>query len=171
MNETVNMIFTLIFGLVLGVVLLFITYKICLKIFSNGERDAILNNSALAIIIASIFISAGFVVSGIIDPLVHTIETLNSQGIVGKDFALQAVYYTILFSSMALMISLAASVIGFKAFDLITKDINEASEIKNGNNNVAIIGGAIIFVLSLFIKFGVIQLIESFIPYPNTPIF
>lgn len=171
MTDNLNLIFTLVFGLLLGVVLLFITYKICLKIFSNGEKNALLTNSALAIIIASVFISAGYVMSGIIDPLVHTINTLNSQELTGKDFLLQAVYYTVLFSFIALFISLFASVVGFKAFDVITKGINEAQEIKNGNVNVAIVGGAIIFVLSLFIKFGVIQLVESFIPYPDIPVF
>ncbi len=76
-----------------------------------------------------------------------------------------------MFSITALVLSLGTSVIGFKAFDLITKDVNEADQIKKGNVNVAIIGGAIIFVLSLFIKYGVIQLLESFIPYPDIPVF
>lgn len=59
----------------------------------------------------------------------------------------------------------------FRVFDLITKGIDEIDEIKGGNVNVAIMGAAIIFVLAMFVKFTVVEIVEELIPYPETPIF
>ena len=150
----------------IGIFILSITYKL-VTWFGKKYYDISEKTSAFSVFTASILFSVGYLVSGVIQPLISSFRLLNTQEsawlVAGKYLGMGAVYITIAFIS-ALMIGLLSTYL----YSRLTP-IDEWKEIKENNWGVALIVSAIVITLTLMSKSGVILIIESLIPYPELP--
>lgn len=124
-------------------------------------------NLSYSIYTASIIISVGIMLSGIIDPLLSSFRLLNRQSdsfvLAFKYIGTGAIYIGIAYTA-TILIGLISSFM----YSKITP-INEFEEIRKNNVGVAIIVSSTIITLTLLTKSGVILLIEAIIPYPQLP--
>lgn len=150
----------------IGIFILSITYKL-VTWFGKKYYDISEKTPAFSVFTASILFSVGYLVSGVIQPLISSFRLLNTQEsawlVAGKYLGMGAVYITIAFIS-ALMIGLLSTYL----YSRLTP-IDEWKEIKENNWGVALIVSAIVITLTLMSKSGVILIIESLIPYPELP--
>ncbi len=149
----------------IGVFILLLTHKI-LKWIGRRYYDIQHKNLAYSIFMASMMFSVGFMVSGVIPPLISSFRLLSIDNtllltltFIGRG----ALYVGIAFGS--------ALLIGFLSTSLYTRmtPIDEFAEIKNNNVGVALIVASIIITLTLLSKDGVALILESITPYPDMP--
>ncbi|MFT6867944.1 MAG: uncharacterized membrane protein YjfL (UPF0719 family) [Cyclobacteriaceae bacterium] len=153
-------------AITIGIFILALTYKIVQFVGSKyyGIHQF---NLAYSIFTASIIISVGLMVSGVVQPLISSFRLLNQ----GSD-TFTLVYKFIGTGFMYITIAYVAAVlIGLISTFLYSKitPIDEFEEIRNNNVGVAIIVSAILITLTLLTKSGVMLLIEAIVPYPQLP--
>jgi uncharacterized membrane protein YjfL (UPF0719 family) len=159
-------IIEIVSAVTIGVMILFITYKLVTwfgnKYYHIGERT-----TAFSIFIASILFSVGYMVNGVIQPLISSFRLLNTDEnlflVTLKYLGTGAIYITIAFTC-ALLIGLLSTYF----YSRLTP-IDEWKEIRENNTGIALIISAIVITLTLMTKSGVILIIESLIPYPELP--
>lgn len=149
----------------IGVFILVLTHKI-LKWIGRRYYDIQHRNLAYSIFMAAMMFSVGYMVSGVIPPLISSFRllTIESTALLTLTFIGRgAIYVGIAFS--------AALMIGFISTTLYTRmtPIDEFAEIKNNNVGVALIVASIIITLTLLSKDGVALILESITPYPDIP--
>jgi uncharacterized membrane protein YjfL (UPF0719 family) len=150
----------------IGATILSITYKLVIWV-GRKYYGIESHNLAFSIFMASMLFAVGYMVSGVIPPLLSSFRLLNTQDAVWlttfKYLGIGALYITIAFT--------AAVLIGLLSTALYAKltPIHEWEEIKNNNTGVAIIIGVIVITLTMMSKSGVALIIESLIPYPELP--
>lgn len=157
-------------SIIIGVLLLFLTYKSIDKFFKI-KFNIELNNLSFAIFISSILFSVAYLISGLKAPILNSLRMLSDNSIYEGNLFLDGIKYTLLF---LIIIILAIGFINFlsiKLFVLMTKDIEEFKEISKNNIAVSLILATIIISISLIIKDSLYLLLESFVPYPETPRF
>ncbi len=148
----------------LGVAIMAATY-VLLKWIGKKRYDINQNNQAFGILMASILFSVGYLVSGVIHPLMSLFRILATRGIGTAQLAFSFIGYGALYILMAFVVALLVCFLGVIIYNYITP-IDEITELKNNNLAVAAVVGSIIITLSLMTYDGVVLLIESFIPYP-----
>lgn len=153
-------------AITIGIFILALTYK--LVQFVGARYYGIKQfNLAYSIFTASIIISVGLMVSGVIQPLISSFRLLNNEPdtfvLVFKFMGTGFIYIAIAY--------VAAVLIGLISTYLYSKitPIDEFEEIRNDNVGVALILSAILITLTLLTKSGVMLLIEAIIPYPQLP--
>jgi len=151
-------------ALSLGIAILAATYQL-LKYIGKKRYDINQNNQAFGIFMASILFSVGYLVSGVIHPLLSLFRILATRDISTLQLVLSFLGYGALYISMAFAAALSVCFLGVIIYNYITP-IDEVAELKNNNLAVALVVGSIIITLSLMTYDGVELLIESFIPYP-----
>jgi uncharacterized membrane protein YjfL (UPF0719 family) len=150
----------------IGAMILSITYKLVSWVGSRYYGISS-HNLAFSIFLASMLFAVGYMVSGVIAPLLSSFRLLSSHETAWlttfRFIGIGAIYITIAFA--------AAILIGLLSTALYAKltPIKEWEEIRNNNTGVAIIIGVIVITLTLMTKGGVILIIESLIPYPELP--
>ena len=77
--------------------------------------------------------------------------------------------YLLLFFGIATVIAFLVNLIGIGTFIRLTR-VKELEEIRRNNVSVAIVTGAIIVVITFFVRDGVVFLLESLVPYPEMPL-
>lgn len=155
-------------SIISGVLILFLTYVIVNRLIKR-KYEIKDDNVAYAIFTASILFSVGYTVSSVIEPLTSTLRlfiahTESVGSIIGNVLKYFAVFFLI-----STIIALVINVIGISLFTVMTTKIEEFDEIKKNNIAVALITGAIIVVLTLFTKDGILFLLDSIVPYPELP--
>lgn len=149
----------------IGVFILLLTYKL-LKWIGRRYYDIQNKNLAYSIFMAAMMFSVGFMVSGVIPPLISSFRLLHIEN---------AFLLTLTFVGRgALYVGIAyisALLIGLLSTTLYTRmtPIDEFAEIKNNNVGVALIVASIIITLTLLSKDGVALILESITPYPDIP--
>jgi len=142
-----------------------ITYQI-LKWVGRKRYDIHEKNLAYSIFMASVLFSVGYMVSGVIQPLLSLFRIMaasdNSTGELIFSFLGSGAIYIASSYSAGVIVSL----LGISIYTGITP-IDEFAEVKNNNVGVAIIVGTIIIVLTLLTRDGVNLLMESLVPYPK----
>lgn len=170
MNKNIALlaIIEILASISVGVFILFITYKI-LSWYGKKKHDITESNTAYNIFIASVLFSVGYVITGVIQPMITSFRILSkTQG----DLMLILTHfltYSTIYVVIAYSISLVISFIGVKIYSWLTP-LNEFKELKSNNVGVGVIIGSIIIVLTLMSKSGIILLIEALVPYPDLPI-
>lgn len=153
-------------AITIGVFILVLTYKIVQWV---GRRYYGIEsfNVAYSIFMASIILSVGIMVSGIIQPLMSSFRLLDKQSesfiVALKYIGIGGVYIAIAYT--------AAISIGLISTFLYSKltPIDEFKEIRENNIGVALVIGSILITLTLFTRDGVMLLIEAIVPYPELP--
>ena len=165
-NIAILGIVQIISAVTIGVLILSLTYKILQwvgKKYYGIERE----NLAYSIFTASIMFSTGYMVSGVIQPLLSAFRLLDPTKS-NWHLTFQYLYQGALYIAIAYV---AAVIIGLLSTFLYSKitPIDEFEEIKQNNVGVAIIIGSIVITLTFLTKSGVELFIESIIPYPTLP--
>ncbi len=151
----------------MGIFILALTYKIVA--FVGKKYYGILEfNVAYSIFMASIILSVGIMLNGVIQPLMSSFRLLigsesNTFGLTLKYFLTGGLYISIAYS-FAILIGLISTYL----YSKITP-IDEFAEIRNNNIGVALVIGSILITLTLMAKSGVVLLIEALVPYPQMP--
>jgi hypothetical protein len=85
--------------------------------------------------------------------------------------ALQLVKTLGIYPGIALLAAFFINSCGIFAYTRMTRGVDEWSEIRGQNVGVALLTGVMIIVLTLTMKHGVGMLVETWVPYPDTPRF
>jgi uncharacterized membrane protein YjfL (UPF0719 family) len=151
-------------GLSIGIVIMMITYQ-GLKWIGKKRYDIHQNNLAYSILIASVLFSVGYMVSGVIQPLLSLFRIMatsdkSTAGLIFSFLGSGAFYIASAYTA-----GIVVSLLGVSIYTGLTP-IDEFAEVKNNNIGVALIVGSIIVVLTLMTRDGVNLLMESQVPYP-----
>jgi len=162
---TLLAIIEMLTALSLGVAILASTYLL-LKYIGKKRYGINPNNQAFGIFIASVLFSVGYMVSGVIQPLLSLFRILSTKDTSTLHLVSSFIGYGGLYIGLAFIVALLVCFLGAVIYNYITP-IDEIEEMKNNNLAVAWVVGSIIITLSLMTRDGVELLIESFIPYPD----
>ena len=167
MNEIFTYALTeLFFSVILGITLLYLTYKSLHKFFQKKYKIKDYNLS-FSIVISSILLSVAYLISDIKSPILNSIKMVSSQADYQGSIIFDGFKYTFLFLSIVILAISIIIFISIWLFTLMTKNINEFSEIKKNNISIGLLLGVIIFSISLMVKESLYFLIETFVPYPE----
>lgn len=156
----------LIASLIVGATVLYMGLMIMRNKIQKGEN--IINNSiASAIFISSVLFSISFLLSATNQSFLSTLKILQQNA---NGFWMEYFKYSGLFLFITALTCLVIIYISFFIFSSIMKGVKGLEEIRSNNLAVSIITGIIIISLSLIVRENLIGLIESFIPYPTTPV-
>ena len=150
-----------------GIVILFITYRL-VKVYGKKRLNIEPGNTAFNILLAGVLFSVGYIVSGVIQPILDSYRILSDTNVSHTKLILSFIGYGGAFIAMAYILAMMVVILGAKIYSAMTP-INEAEEINGGNIGVAIVLTTIIITLALFSSSGIGLLVESFIPYPDLP--
>jgi len=167
MNEKIALlgVVEILSALSCGIAILFSTYKI-LKIYGKKKLNIDHNNTAYNVFMASVLFSVGYVVSGVVQPILNSYRILSGTDVSKLELIIGFITYGGLYILISYISALIISFLGIIIYTNMTS-VNEFNELKDNNIGVAVMLSAIIITLSIMCSDGIILLIESFIPYPN----
>lgn len=148
----------LIVAIILAVVALYIGYSVFSRITKGieEERELMKGNTAVGIIIASIFFAIAIVVqSGIAGISIGIINALS-----GDWFSLIAAIIQLI---LGIILAIVAIYLALSVLDRLTKGVNEFEEIKKGNVAVALMMAGVIVATALIIQSGVVGITSALI--------
>jgi uncharacterized membrane protein YjfL (UPF0719 family) len=151
-------------ALSLGVAIMAATYLL-LKYLGKKRYDINHTNQAFGIFMASVLFSVGYLVSGVIQPLLSLFRILSSKESIST-LLISFIGYGAVYIMTAYVVALLVCLLGMLIYNYLTP-IDEIQELKDNNIAVALVVGSIIVTLTLMTRGGVELLIESFIPYPQ----
>ena len=150
----------------IGVIILSVTYTL-LKRYGKRKFDVSHDNLSYSIFVASVLFGVGYMVSGVIQPIISSFRVLSTTEL-DYHFMLVFLGYGFIYILIAYVFGLIVSLSGIFLYSNLTP-IDEFQQIKNNNIGVALIVSAIIITLILMSRGGVMLIIESIIPYPTLP--
>lgn len=124
------------------------------------------NNVAIGILLASVVLATALIVRQSLYPSVSTWQTLLHGGFNAGDalLALGITLFSFFFSAFLALFSIWSAV---RVFLWLTREIDEFLEISRNNTAVAVVLGALIVVMGLFLSHGVQSLLSAIIPMPS----
>lgn len=152
-------------GLSIGIVIMIITYEI-LKWIGRKRYDIHEKNLAYSIFMASVLFSVGYMVSGVIQPLLSLFRIMAATETSTADLLFSFLGYGAIYIAASYTAGVMVCLLGITVYTGITP-MDEFAELKNNNVGVAIMVGTIIIVLTLLTRDGVNLLMESQVPYPT----
>ncbi len=169
MNQKVTLLSLLeiLSSLSCGILILFVTYRL-LQIYGKKKLGLTDNNQAFQFFIASVLFSIGFILSGVIQPILNYYRIVSNSDISSFQLILSFIGTGAIYITISYLLSVVITIVGIGVYMFMTP-LDEIKEIKNNNVGVAVVLGAIVIVLALMCKDGIILLIESIVPYPNLP--
>ncbi|WP_109830795.1 DUF350 domain-containing protein [Reichenbachiella versicolor] len=157
----------IISALSIGVVILAMTYKLVKLIGQRFYHIQEQENLAYSIYTAAILYSVGYLVSGVIQPLMSSYRLSSADGSAFEVIS-RHLGYGFVFIAIAYVFALVIGLLSTILYSKITP-IKEFEEIIKNNIGVSIVVSVIIITLTLMTRSGVELLIESVIPYPQLP--
>jgi uncharacterized membrane protein YjfL (UPF0719 family) len=146
----------LIIAVVLAVVSLYIGFAMLDRLTKkiDEEKELAKGNTAVGILVASIFISIAIVVqSGVAGISIGLKDAVNGN------------IYSLIASIIQLILGMILAVTGIylslNVFDRLTKEIDEFEEIRKGNVAVAVEMAGVIIAVALIIQSGVLGITSS----------
>jgi len=152
-------------GLSIGIVIMIVTYQ-ALKWIGKKRYDIHQNNVAYSIFMASVLFSIGYMVSGVIQPLLSLFRIMAASDSSASELIFSFLGYGAFYIAASYAAGVVVCFLGITIYTWITP-IDEFDEIRNNNLGVALIVGTIIIVLTLLTRDGVNLLMESQVPYPT----
>ena len=109
-------------------------------------------------------------ITGVKDPILNSLQLLESQvGYEGSPI-FDAIKYSALFIGLIVLLTVLINLIAISLFMIMTAKVDELSEMKRKNVSVSIITAVIIISVSLMVKDSVYLILDAFVPYPEMPI-
>lgn len=157
-------------SIVVGICILWATYKI-IKYLVAPTMEIKPTNTAFAIFASAILLSVGLIMAESITPVMNAYRVEVQQS---KSIQLAAFHFIKIlgwYVFIGLVIAGIINTVGIWLYNLLTPEVDEITEIRNGNMATAIITAVIIIVITLMAKNSLSIIFESFIAYPDTPRF
>ena len=153
-----------------GVLILFFSYKIIDNFFKKKYNIEI-SNISFAVFTSSVLFSVAYLISGLKAPILNSLRMISENPNYQGTLVLDGLKYTGLFLFIVIIAIGLINFISVKLFVLMTKNVDEFKEISKNNLAVSIITATILISISILIKDSLYLLLESFVPYPDTPRF
>lgn len=157
-------------SITIGITLLFFTYKLIDRLVKK-KFNISLDNLSYSIFSSSILFSVAYLISGIKAPILTSLRLISENPDYDGSLILDGLKYTLLFLLIVVIAITFINFLSVKLFTIMTKDINEFEEISKNNIAISILTATIIISISLLVKDSLYLLLESFVPYPETPRF
>ncbi len=159
-------IIQLIIAIILAVAALYISFNVLGKITKgiDEEKEIAKGNTAVGIIVASVFIAIGVVVqsgvTGISDGLKIAVPFLVQGDLVS---AILPIFMSILQLLLGIGLAIGAIYLALNVLDKLTKGIEEFEELKKGNVAVALEMAGVIITVAIIIQSGVAGITRALI--------
>ena len=158
----------LIISIVIGTIVLYSSYKIIDRYIRN-KHGINLNNTAYGILCASILFSVGYLITGVKDPIINSVELIQRNPDFTGSVFFEGLKYSGLFLAISVFVIWLINLLSIYLFTIMTKDVKEFEEIKNNNLAISLITAAIVISISIMVKPSLYLILESFVPYPDMP--
>jgi len=149
-------IIQLIIAIILAVVSLYIGFAILDRMTNkiDEEKELAKGNTAVGILVASIFVSIALVVqSGVAGISVGLKDAIDGN--------ISSLVASIIQLILGILLAVAVIYLALNIFDKLTKEIDEFEEIRKGNVAVALELAGIIIAVALIIQSGVLGITSS----------
>ena len=157
-------------SIIIGISILFFTYKL-IDILVKKRYNIEINNISYSIFSASVLFSVAYLISGIKAPILKSLRMITDNPSYDGYYLIDGLKYTFIFLLIIVITIALVNFISIKLFIVMTKNVSEFEEISKNNIAVSILTATIIICISLLVKDSVYLLIDSFVPYPETPRF
>ncbi len=148
----------MVIAIVLAVVALYIGFSVMGKITKGieEEKEIAKGNTAVGILIASVFIAIGIVIqSGVAGFTTGVAKALD-----GDYLALVVSFVQLI---LGIVLAVAAIYLALNVLDKLTKEIDEFEELKKGNVAVALEMAGVIITVAIIIQSGVLGITAALI--------
>jgi len=162
-NAVVGLI-QLLISIVFAVLALYIGFAVLSKITKgiDEEKELAKGNTAVGIIVASVFVAIALVVQSGVSGISVGINKALSVGILSVD-GLLAVFVAFIQLILGIVLAVAAIYLALNILDKLTKGVEEFEEIKKGNVAVALEMGGVIIAVAVIIQSGVIGITAALV--------
>jgi uncharacterized membrane protein YjfL (UPF0719 family) len=162
-NAVVGLI-QLLISIIFAVLALYIGFAVLSKITKgiDEEKELAKGNTAVGIIVASVFVAIALVVQSGVSGLSVGINKALSVGILSVD-GLLAVGVAFIQLILGIVLAVAAIYLALNILDKLTKGVEEFEEIKKGNVAVALEMGGVIIAVAVIIQSGVIGITAALV--------
>lgn len=158
-------IIQLVIAIILAVAALYIGFSVLGKITKgiDEEKEIAKGNTAVGILVASVFIAIGIVVqsgvSGISVGISQALNVWSSDMTLGITILVISVLQLLL----GIVLAIVAIYIALNILDKLTKGIDEFAELKKGNVAVALEMAGVIITVAIIIQSGVMGITAALI--------
>ena len=159
-------IIQLIIAIILAVAALYISFNVLGKITKgiDEEKEMAKGNTAVGIVVASVFIAIGVVVqsgvTGISDGLKIAVPLIAKGDLMA---AILPIFMSIVQLLLGIVLAIGAIYLALNILDKLTKGIDEFEELKKGNVAVALEMGSVIITVAIIIQSGVAGITRALI--------
>ncbi|PWB56063.1 MAG: DUF350 domain-containing protein [Candidatus Methanoperedenaceae archaeon] len=162
-NAVVGII-QLVIAIILAVAALYIGFSVLGKITKgiDEEKEIAKGNTAVGILVASVFLAIGIVVqSGVAGISVGISQAMNVGFLSSLGIAI--IVISILQLVLGIVLAIVAIYLALNILDKLTKGIDEFEELKKGNVAVALEMAGVIITVAIIIQSGVMGITAALI--------
>jgi uncharacterized membrane protein YjfL (UPF0719 family) len=163
LNAVVGII-QLVIAIILAVVALYIGFSVLGKITKgiDEEKEIARGNTAVGILVASVFLAIGIVVqSGVSGISVGISQALRPGTTAGDSITILII--SVLQLVLGIVLAIVAIYLALNILDKLTKGIDEFAELKKGNVAVALEMAGVIITVAIIIQSGVMGITAALI--------
>ena len=164
---TTALLIQLVATFAIGTTILYMALSI-LKNRLMKKYSIALDNTSFALLCGSVLFSIAYLFAGINQPLISTLKIIQQSS--QSSLMTETAKYTGLFLFIVAVAALSVISASFFIYSSIMKGNKSMDEVKNNNTAVSILTAVIIISLSIMVKENLVSFLESFIPYPTTPV-
>ena len=157
-------IIQLVIAIILAVVALYIGFSVLGKITKgiDEEKEIAKGNTAIGILVASVFIAIGIVVQSGVSGISTGISQALKVGLLSTSGIL-IIIVSIVQLLLGIVLAIVAIYLALNILDKLTKEIDEFAELKKGNVAVALEMAGVIITVAIIIQSGVLGITAALI--------
>ena len=162
-NAVVGII-QLVIAIILAVVALYIGFSVLGKITKgiDEEKEIAKGNTAVGILVASVFIAIGIVVQSGVSGISVGISQAIKAGLMSS-VGIAIIVVSIVQLLLGIVLAIVAIYLALNILDKLTKGIEEFEELKKGNVAVALEMAGVIITVAIIIQSGVMGITAALI--------
>ena len=162
-NAVVGII-QLVIAIILAVVALYIGFSVLGKITKgiDEEKEIAKGNTAVGILVASVFIAIGIVVQSGVSGISLGISQAMKAGLLSS-LGITIIVVSIVQLLLGIVLAIVAIYLALNILDKLTKGIDEFAELKKGNVAVALEMAGVIITVAIIIQSGVMGITAALI--------
>jgi hypothetical protein len=160
----------LLLAMLIGIITVYLTKTVLMNFYMNKTSESNpYGNLAFMIFLSGNIFSVALIMFGVMEPLTATFKVLHATGEEGISYLSSCLQYVGIFLTLGYIFSAIIVFIAYKLFSMLTTQLNEYEEIRDGNVGVAILLVTLTIITALFVKEPFMVYLESLIPYPDVP--
>lgn len=162
-NAVVGII-QLVIAIILAVAALYIGFSVLGKITKgiDEEKEIARGNTAVGILVASVFLAIGIVVQSGVSGISVGISQAMRAGLLSTE-GITIIVISVLQLVLGIVLAIVAIYLALNILDKLTKGIDEFEELKKGNVAVALEMAGVIITVAIIIQSGVMGITAALI--------